>query len=187
MDALQALTTRVSATGLTDPAPDDASLQKILQAATRAADHGRLKPWRFIVIRGDKREALGEIMAESLRKRRPDADAGMLKTEAAKPLRAPLIVVVAAQLSESSKIPEIEQVLSVGAAAQNILTAAYAMGFGATWRTGDSAYDPYVKEKLGLTAKDSIVAYIYLGTPGRALPTPPDANLSGVVQDWPGA
>jgi nitroreductase len=187
MDALQALTSRVSATGLTEPAPDEETLQKILLAATRAADHGRLKPWRFIVIRGGQREAFGQVLAESLKRRRPDSDAGMLKMEAGKPLRAPLIIVVAAQLAEGTKIPEIEQLLAVGAAAQNMMLAAFAQGVGAMWRTGDSAYDPYVKEKLGLSPTDSIVGYIYLGTPARALPTPPDSDLATVVQEWQGA
>jgi nitroreductase len=187
MDALQALTSRVSATGLTEPAPDEAALQKILQAATRAADHGRLKPWRFIIIRGEQRAAFGQVLADSLKKRRPDVDEGMLKSEAAKPLRAPLIVVVAARLDAGGKIPEIEQVLAVGAAAQNMMIASYALGVGAMWRTGDSAYDPYVKEKLGLSAQDAIVGYIYLGTPARALATPPESDLAAVAHDWKGA
>src|SRR5262249_49100366 len=116
MDALQALTTRVSAPGLTGPAPDEAAIQKILTAATRAADHGRMKPWRFIIIREGQREAFGQIMAEALKRRRPDADEGMLKQEAGKPLRAPMIIVVVAHLEDNGKIPEIEQVLAVGAA-----------------------------------------------------------------------
>jgi nitroreductase len=186
MDALQALTSRVSATGLTAPAPDGAALEKLLKAATRAADHGRLKPWRFVIIRELQREAFGQLLAEALKRRRPDAEEGMLKAEAGKPMRAPMIIVVAAHLEESGKIPEIEQVLAVGAAAQNMMIAAYAMGLGAMWRTGDSAYDPYVKEKLGLSARDSIVGYIYLGTPARALPTPPDSDLATVAQDWRG-
>jgi nitroreductase len=187
MDALQALTSRVSATGLTGPGPDEAALETILKAATRAADHGRLKPWRFIIIREQQREAFGRMLAEALKRRRPDTEEGMLKSEAGKPMRAPMIIVVAAHLEDSGKIPEIEQLLAVGAAAQNMMIAAYALGLGAMWRTGDSAYDPFVKEKLGLSPRDSIVGYIYLGTPARALATPPDSDLGAVAQDWRGA
>src|SRR3954454_8090112 len=108
MDALEALTSRTSATGLTEPAPDEAALQTILKAATRAADHGRMKPWRFILIRGAQREAFGQLLAESLKRRKPGCEEGMLKAEAGKPMRAPLIIVVAAHLEDSAKIPEVE-------------------------------------------------------------------------------
>ncbi len=164
MNAIEALHTRESAAKLQDPAPDDAALNALLQAALRAPDHGRLRPWRFLAIRGEALNRFGDVLAETLQARAPEATPDMLARERAKALRAPLIVVVAARIQRGGKIPEIEQILSSGAAAQNIMLAAHAMGYGAMWKTGDPAYDPRVKRALGLDEDDAIVAFIYLGT-----------------------
>ncbi|MGH8665340.1 MAG: nitroreductase family protein [Burkholderiales bacterium] len=173
MNAIEALHTRESAAKVQDPAPDDGALDAILQAAVRAPDHGRLRPWRFIAIRGEALNRFGDVLADTLQARSPDATPDMLARERAKALRAPLIVVVAAHVQRGGKIPEIEQVLSSGAAAQNIMLAAHAMGYGAMWKTGDPAYDPRVKQALGLQEDDAIVAFIYLGTnTGGPRPTP---------------
>jgi nitroreductase len=164
MGALELLYTRESAKKLQDPAPSDAALDAIFAAAVRAPDHGQLRPWRFIVIRGDARLRFGEVMAESRRLLAPDSSPDALRREREKALRAPVIVVVAARIQAGARIPEIEQILSAGAAAQNIMLAAHALGFGAMWKTGEPAYDPYVKEALGLDATDAIVGFIYVGT-----------------------
>lgn len=183
MDALQALTSRVSATGLTEPAPDEETLQKILLAATRAADHGRLKPWRFIVIRGGQREAFGQVLAESLKRRRPDSDAGMLKMEAGKPLRAPLIIVVAAQLAEGTKIPEIEQLLAVGAAAQNSLPlsrkASARCGAPATRPTIPTSRRSSACRRRIRSSATSISARRPARSPRRPIPTSPQSCRNG--------
>ncbi len=130
----------------------------------RAPDHGRLRPWHFVVVPTEKRERLGEIMANSLRRREPGASADMLQRERDKALRAPLIVVVAARIQKGHKIPESEQFASTAAAAQNIMLAAHAQGYGAMWKTGAPAYDAGVKLALGLTSEDEIVGFLYLGT-----------------------
>lgn len=171
MDALELLHTRDSALRLEDPAPDEAALDAIFASAVRAPDHGRLRPWRFVVIRGDARGRFGDVTAAALKSRCPDTAPEALARERAKVLRAPLIVVVAARVQASAKIPAIEQMLSAGAAAQNIMLAAHALGYGAMWKTGDSAYDTQVKEALGLQATDAIVGFMYLGTrAGGSLP-----------------
>jgi nitroreductase len=186
MDALELLHTRESAVRLQEPAPDESALAAIFKSATRAPDHGRLRPWRFVVIRGDARGRFGDVMAESLKSRLPDATPEMLTRERGKVLRAPLIVAVAARIQTGGKIPEIEQILSAGAAAQNIMLAAHALGYGAMWKTGEPAYDVRVKEALGLLASDAIVGFLYLGTrsggaaPG-ARPAPED-----FVTEWIG-
>jgi len=164
MDALDLLLKRESAVKLGDPGPSEAQLGLMFQAALRAPDHGRLRPWAFVVVPKAQREHFGEIMAQSLRRRRPDASPEMTEREKQKALRAPTIVVVAARAKSTERIPEIEQVLSAGAAAQNIMLAAYALGFGAMWRTGDAAYDNEVKTALGLRATDKIVGFLYLGS-----------------------
>ena len=164
MDALELLHTRESATRLQEPAPDAAALAAILKAAVRAPDHGRLRPWRFVVIRGEGRGRFGDLLAQSCKSRKPDMAPEMLARERDKALRAPLIVIVAARVQPGARIPENEQILSAAAAAQNIMLAAHALGFGAMWKTGEPAYDPAVKEALGLQSTDAIVGFMYLGT-----------------------
>jgi nitroreductase len=186
MDALEALTTRASPLALTDPAPDPAALDAMLRAAVRAPDHGRLHPWRFVVIAGEARSRLGDVLAAALRTRDPNAPEAAVTKERAKPLRAPLIVVGAARLREHKNVPAIEQIIAAGAAAQNILVAAHAQGFGGFWRTGPAAYDNGVKAALGLDAQDSIVGFLYLGTPAVAAPPVAPPDLAEIVTEWTG-
>jgi nitroreductase len=164
MDAMTALTTRASAPALVEPAPDDAALGRLLEAAVAAPDHGRLRPWRFIAVRGAARARLGEVLAEALKAREPATPEPVLEKERAKPLRAPLILVIAAKLVPQHKVPPVEQLLAAGAAAQNLLVAAHAMGYGSMWKTGAPAYDARVKRALGLDEPDQIVGFLYLGS-----------------------
>jgi nitroreductase len=185
MDAIEALTSRRSPAKLVEPAPDDAQIEAMLSAAIRAPDHGRLRPWRFIFVRGEARERLGQVLADALQARHANVPEDVLQRERAKPLRAPLVIVAAASLQEGHKIPVIEQMLAAGAAAQNILLAAHAMGFGAWWRTGDPAYDDGVKKALGLKASDAIVGFVYVGTPqGRAIIPPDEPGIKDFVREW---
>jgi nitroreductase len=186
MDAIDALTTRRSPAQFAEPAPDDETLAEILRAAIRAPDHGKLRPWRFIVLRGDARKRFGDVMVEAMKRREPDVPANMLEREREKPLRAPLIVVLAAAIKEGHKIPVVEQLLAAGAAAQNIMLAAHALGFGAAWKTGAPAYDNFVKETLGLTPSDAIVGFLYLGTPATMPAALPQPELSSFVRNWNG-
>lgn len=182
---LAALIGRVSPLRLVEPAPANADIDQILAAGLRAPDHGRLRPWRFLVIRGDARHRFGDVLAESLKRRKQDLSESALQAEHDKALRAPLLIVVAAAVRGNTKVPEIEQIVSAGAAAQNMLVAAHALGLGGFWRTGDAAYDDHVKQAFGLNANDEIVGFLYLGhieTPGR--PKAPDP--SGVVEEWTG-
>jgi nitroreductase len=185
MDALAALTSRVSAVKLADPAPEGEALRAILDAGLRAPDHGRLRPFRFLLVRGAARTRFGELLAAALKRQQPDAPDALLAREREKAMRAPLIVVVAARVTASPKVPEIEQVVAAGAAAENMFVAAHALGFGVMWKTGAPAYDAEVKRALGLEAQDHIVAFLYLGTPAAPVPEKrPDP--AGVVADWPG-
>jgi nitroreductase len=170
MQAIEALLTRRSARTLTEPAPDEGALELIFASATRAPDHGRLRPWRFIVVRGAARERFGALLAEYLRRAHPQVGEESLERERLKAFRAPLIVVVAAHSQPSVKIPAIEQTLSAGAAAHAMMLAAFALGFNAMWKTGGPAYDTAVKTALGLEPDDAIVGFLYFGTEagGRA-------------------
>ncbi|HEX8756495.1 MAG TPA: nitroreductase [Steroidobacteraceae bacterium] len=185
MNTIDTLLERRSAKTLTDPAPDDGALDLLLACAARAPDHGRLRPWRFIVIRGAARESLGELMAGQLRRKLPAASAEAVQRERQKALRAPLIIAVAAVCDPAARIPAIEQILAAGAAAQNIMLAAPALGFGAMWKTGDAAYDDTVKAALGLDARDTIVGFLYLGTaPADAVARPARADWRDRVSYW---
>jgi nitroreductase len=176
MQAIDLLLTRRSARALTEPGPDDGALGLILAAAVRAPDHGRLRPWRFITIRAAARDRFGTLLAGHLKRTHPGTSAEALEREAHKALRAPLIVVLAAHVDASVKIPVIEQLLSAGAAAEAMLLAACALGFNGMWKTGGAAYDDTLKQELGLEASDAIVGFLYLGTesgePLAAAPVP---------------
>ena len=186
MDALELLLDRNSAVRLRDPGPDEQALRVMFRSALRAPDHGRLHPWRFIVISGPGRERFGETMARLLLERQPDAAPETLARERSKPLRAPVIVVVAARVRPHDKIPEVEQLLSAGAAAQNIMLAAHALGYGAMWKTGPPAYDARVKRALGLAAADSIVGFLYIGTRAGSAPALPKSEPDEFVTHWSG-
>jgi nitroreductase len=186
MEAIEALISRRSAKGLVDPPPDEAALNQMLRAAIRAPDHGKLRPWRFILVSGDARKRLGDVMAESKRRLEPESAPAVLEREREKLLRAPLVIVVAAFLKKDHAIPEIEQILAAGAAAENLMIAAHALGYGAAWKTGASAYDDSIKHALKLTADDAIVGFIYVGTPSAPRPPPPAEDPSNYVRVWEG-
>jgi len=186
MDALTALHTRNSAPSLVAPGPDAAAREAIFTAALRAPDHARMRPWRFLVVEGEARQRLGNGLVEVAR----DANPALTEQEETKlrnaPLRAPLLVIVVAQLQENPKVPEIEQLLSAGCAAQNILLASHALGFGAIWRTGPVTYLPGLNSALGLAAEEQVIAFIYLGSiVGEPKPLP-QHDLADFVIDWQG-
>lgn len=186
MQALDALLNRRSAKSLTEPAPDEGALALLLACAARAPDHGRLRPWRFIVFRGGARERLGQLLAEHLARAQPVTNGESLERERRKPLRAPLVIAVAAIVNDSVKVPAIEQIISAGAAAQNVMLAAAALGFGAMWKTGGAAYDDTVKAALGLEAKDALVGFLYLGTEPAGAAPPTQTPWRDKVQHWGG-
>ena len=186
MDAIEALTTRSSAKSYGDMAPTQDHLDTILQAAVRAPDHGRLRPWRFMLIAGEQRRKFGDLLAASAMRRNPNISAGDLQREHDKGLRAPLIILVACRAVPGTKVPIIEQILAAGAAAQNILIGLHNFGYAAAWKTGEAAYDPEVKKGLGLNADDHIVALIYAGGGLGALFAPgKPASVQDAMLEFP--
>ena len=175
------------AKALAEPAPDDAQLKQIFEVALHAPDHGKIYPYRFITIRGDARKELSKVFGEAVKRRDPKVSTEYLKKQQDKPLRSPLIVVVVASLIESQKIPEIEQMLSAGTAAHNILLASKAMGFGSIWLTGDNAFDPYVFKALKLADNERIVGFIYIGTETIDTYNPPTIDVDTKIEQWTGA
>jgi nitroreductase len=185
MQAIEALLQRHSARALQEPGPDEAVLDLMFQSATRAADHGRLRPWRFIVIGSEQRGRFGDLLAEHLRRTKGSVTDDALERERNKAFRAPVIVVVAAIVASDGKIPVIEQILSAGAAAQNMLHAALALGFNGVWKTGGAAYDEQVKSELGLEPKDAIVGFLYIGTDVEGPGSMPRPDWREFVRNWP--
>lgn len=184
MDAIELLTTRCSNGKLTEPAPDDETIDLAMQAALRAPDHGALRPWRLQIVRGDARAKLGEVFAEALLRREPGAAAEALDKARSRPMRAPLIIIVSARCCDHAKIPEVEQLLSAGAAAQNVMLALHARGFAGIWRTGQLAYDPHVRTSLGLDSGDHIVGFIYAGSAARPAPEMRRPGTATHVEHW---
>jgi nitroreductase len=186
MDALELLVGRESATKLTSPGPDQEALDRIFQSALRAPDHGRLRPWRFVVVPEGKRERFGELMADCLRRAQPDASAEMLQRERDKAMRAPVIVVAAATVQRGHKIPDVEQLASAAAATENIMLAANALGYGAMWKTGAPAYDATVKQAFGLDADNDIVGFLYIGTQVGSGSPAARPTVKDLVSVWQG-
>lgn len=185
MDAIELLATRASNGKLGEPAPGPETLDEILAAALRAPDHAALRPWTILVLRGEARHRLGDLLRQRLAARRPDAGEEDLARAARKPLRAPLILVVAATPKPHPKAPEIEQVLSAGAVAHAILYGLHARGFAGMWRTGEGAYDPEIKEALGLSRDAHIVAFLYVGTATAPPPRIERGSIADHVFEWP--
>ena len=154
MNALEVLHNRVSVPSLQAPAPSGQVLANIQRAAMRAADHRLLRPWRFLVIEGEGLDRLGQLFVAAKTPAGETLPAEEQEKWAGKPLRAPMIVVAIACCQDDPKVPEVEQLISAGCAVQNMLNAAHAQEVGAMWRTGGFAYDPMVKEGLGLTENE---------------------------------
>lgn len=185
MDAIELLETRASNGKLTEPAPDAETLRAIVDAALRAPDHGAVRPWTILELRGEALAALGRVFREALLRREPQAEEAQLDREARKPLRAPLMLIVAATPRERPGVPEIEQVLSAGCVAHGILLGLHARGFAGMWRTGDAAFDPSVKTALGLAPTDHIIAFLYCGTESQPKPTVDRPRAIDVMRPWP--
>lgn len=185
MQAIEALINRVSCGKLQAPAPSGEALGNIQAAALRAADHGGLTPWRFLVIQGSGLKALGELYLESVKAKGEVLTDAQSQRYLDMPQRAPMVVVAIAEANEHPKVPVSEQLLATGAAVQNMITAAFAQGVGAYWRTGPLAYSDIVRSGLGLSLGESIVGFIYLGTPVGDLKAKPVRRAEDFFQPWP--
>ena len=161
-ETLQVLALRRSSSAATlrAPGPDADQLADLLRLAARAPDHGKLFPWRFIVLEGEGKSAFAERLRDVAR-------AGGHPEGALMKLTAPPLAVAVISSPKPGKIPEWEQILSAAAVCQTMLVAAEAMGFGANWITDWYAYDPAAKTALGLTGEEQVAGFIYLGTPSE--------------------
>ena len=183
---LENLLSRMSVSALVDPAPSGDALDLILRTGLCAPDHGRLAPWRYVLVRGAARARLADVVEDALRRRDPDATSPMIEKQRGRFLRAPLIIALGARIRTDHKVPASEQMLTVAAGAMNLLNAIHAMGFGAIWVTGANAYDPAVAAALGLHAPDCLAGFLFVGTPDARPAAPPRPDLADHVLDWSG-
>ena len=190
MDALTALMTRRStkAGEQVGPGPDEADLKTLLTVATRVPDHGQLTPWRIQVLHPEGQQALGRFLSDLYRRENPEAEERLIAAEAARPARAPLLLVVTTRLRPSAKIPEIEQLLSGGAVCTAILMGAQALGYAAQWLTEWPAYHAEVVRHLGHDpATDRILGFLYVGSRARPPIDRPRPDLTAIATEWTGS
>lgn len=168
------------------PGPDDAQLRAILSTAIRVPDHGKLAPWRFVIVAADQRDALARLLIDAYRAEKPTA--GRLEIEAMDQFahQAPTLVVALSAPAHASHIPIWEQELSAGAACMTLVTAAHAAGFVAGWLTGWPAYSQAVRAAFGGEG-ERIAGFIFIGSPGRPLEERPRPDYDAVVSRWTGA
>lgn len=183
-EPIELLLRRNSSPRLQAPAPDRDELELLFRAALRAPDHAWLRPWRFLVIQGARRHALGQVLLDSLLRHDPDADEAVRTKALNAPLRAPLVIVVLAAITEHPKVPAVEQRLSAGCAAHAILLAAEALGYAGVWRTGNAAYDPKVIADIGGADNQEIVGFLYIGTRDGCAKNLPSMNPDEFVSHW---
>jgi len=179
MTVLEALLNRKSTPPrlMDDHGPSPADVQDMIAAAMTAPDHGAIRPWRFVIIEGDDRATLGQVYAEALRRRDPKATEEALAKEIGRPLRAPTVIAILARVTlDRPNVPPVEQIVAVGCAAQNMLLAAEAKGFGAILLTGKNAQDRHVKAFFNMKEEDEIIGFLYVGR--AAGPTPDKERMA---------
>lgn len=165
------------------PGPDEAQLRRILTAAARVPDHGKLAPWRFVVVPSAERAAFADAIESAYVAEKPDA--GRLERQAMRDFatQGPCLVVVLHRPARDSHIPLSEQASSASAAAMTLAHAAHAEGFVSCWLTGWAAYSQAVIAMLGEPG-DTIVGFLFIGTPGKPLEERPRPELDDVVSSW---
>lgn len=182
---LQLMHERVSYPRLTDPAPSGDELRSIMMTALRAPDHKVLRPARYLLIEGDARVRLGEVFAEAAKLKDPECGSAKIDKCLNMPLRAPLLLVAVSKNIAHPKVPHFEQEQHVAAGLAHILLALQAKGFGGIWRTGDMALDEHVKTSLGIDQHESLVGFLYIGTPVGESKRIPELDFEDFFSYWP--
>jgi len=169
---------------LQNPAPSEKEMEEILTIATRVPDHAKLTPWRLVVYKGDARQKIGENLAEIAKKKNPNIEDEVLEIERNQFLPAPITIGVLSKPNEHFKVAPMEQVLSAGAVALNLVHGANAFGYGAHWVTRWFAYDKEAAKMLGANEGEQFVAFVHIGTPSRRLEERDRPMLKDVVSEW---
>lgn len=178
-DAMDVLMGRRSVGKVHDEPPSHDVLEQLLTAAVHAPNHHLTEPWRFIVLTGSARRAVGEAHAAATRRARPDIGAEALEREAGRLDRAPVVIVCVVWTDQSDVVRAREDRDAVAAAVQNLLLAAHHHGLGSMWRTGAMVDEPEVRQVLNLDVDAVIVGFVYLGRPAVT----PAARTRGPLDD----
>lgn len=165
MELLDAIHNRHSVGKVKPDAVSRETIETLLSAGAQAPNHYKVRPWRFVVLTGEARNRLGEVMSASQRERKPDLPPESFDKTRTLPLRAPVLIAVGVDKPSEEKVLEIENIAAASAACQNMLLAAHALGLGAMWRTGEWARDARVKEFLGFALDQHVIGFIYIGYP----------------------
>ena len=181
--ALSLIQGRQSIGHLVEPAPTEEQLAQAISAALTAPDHHRLHPWRFIAIKGDQRVAFGELLSKSLAED-GETDQHQLDRVKNHPLRAPLLLICVMHYKPHHKVPAYEQILSCGAAIQNLLLVLETQGFSSMWRSGAVAESAGLKRALGCSANDEIAGLVYIGTSPKQIAPRQALNVSDFLETW---
>jgi nitroreductase len=171
---------------LKEHGPSEADIRTMLTVASRVPDHGRLAPWRFILYRGEARHRIGEALAALAERREGPLAENRRAQELARFSRAPLVVGVVSVPRDHPRVPQWEMFLSGGAAAMNLLNAAGALGYGASWITNWYADDEEGRRILGLAPQERVVGFVHIGTHEGATPERPRPDLADIVTDYSG-
>jgi nitroreductase len=186
-DPLAALNERISAPALQlgEPGPTAEQLDRLLSAAVRVPDHGKLTPWRLLLVRDDARAKFGEALATLHAQIDPDLAPAKLEKDRARLAASPLMIVVVAIVDANhKKVPAQEQILSAGCVAYNLLIGAQALGMSGQWLTGWAAYEPKARALFGLKDNECVVGFIHIGTPRERAPERTRPLLADVVGEW---
>lgn len=168
------------------PAPTHAQIETAIECAATAPDHKKLRPWRFIVTQGDARHELGNALvaaaqAKAVQEGETLSEKDIAKTQAM-PLRAPVIITVVTKIQAHKKVPPFEQMLSAGAAIQNLILALKAQGFSTVWRTGLLCNEPAVKSYFDVGPDDYVTAFVYTGTSPKNEPARKPIDIESLVR-----
>jgi nitroreductase len=174
-----ALRRSTSAMTLTEPAPSPQELDALLRLAARTPDHGKLSPWRFVILEGASKAAFADRLEALARGRGDERAAAKLGK-----LRTPPLGVAVISSPRPGEIPEWEQLLSAGAVCTTLLYAALAMGYGSNWITDWYAYDEEARAVLGLAPQERVAGYVFLGTAREAPLERERPNVDGLVSVW---
>lgn len=169
---------------LQEPGPNPAELEQILTIGTRVPDHGKIAPWRLIVIDGDNRATAGERLSEIAARNNPALDEASLEVERKRFLPAPLTIGVIFAPQAHPKVPEFEQLLSAGNVALNLVHAAHALGYAASWVTRWYSFDAEATAMLGARDGERFVGFVHIGTPTAVIEDRPRPALETIVTRW---
>lgn len=162
---LDMLLSRASTDVLQEPAPCGEQLELILSTALRAPDHGKLRPWRYIIVEGDARSAFAREVVAALQRRTPDLADEKKQKVFKRFSQAPALIILGMALRDGHKIPLSEQMMAVAAGAMNILNSLHAEGFGGVWVSGAYCEDPALICRLGLGPTGKLAGVLMVGTP----------------------